>query len=128
MDERLASDLCQQCAICCDGTLFPRIPLSPSDARTLSAHGFELSRRSNGAMALPLACQALEGTRCTRYEIRPGSCRAYRCDLLVAVEEGRTSFEQAVGVIGEAKRLRRTAVNRELERYLEEHFHGANVR
>ncbi|MGA9525676.1 MAG: YkgJ family cysteine cluster protein [Myxococcaceae bacterium] len=128
MNERTASELCQQCAICCDGTLFPRIPLSPTDARTLSANGFALARRSNGAVSLPLACQALEGTRCTRYDLRPGSCRAYRCDLLVEVEEGRSTFDEALRVIEEAKRLRRTAVNRELETFLEAHFHRGNVR
>lgn len=128
MTHGTASDLCQSCALCCDGTLFPRIALSPTDARTLLSHGFELSRRSNGAHSLPLACQALAGTRCSRYEIRPGSCRAYRCDLLVEVEDGRRSFEDAVGVIEEAKRLRRTAVNRELEAFLDAHFHSKNLR
>ncbi len=114
--------LCLQCAICCDGTLFARIHLNPTDAATLTARGFELARRGHGGFSLPLPCQALEGCRCTQYESRPGSCRAFRCDLLRAHEEGRVTFEEALEVVAEAKRLRRTAVNHELEAFLERHF------
>jgi uncharacterized protein len=117
------SELCQRCGLCCDGTLFPRIDLSPSDARRLTAHGFELIRRPRGGWAIPLACQALEASRCTAYDLRPGSCRAYQCALLGALAGGKVSFEQALGVVGEAKRLRSRALDEQLEQYLRAHFH-----
>lgn len=114
--------LCTQCGICCDGTLFSRVPLTPAEAATLTSVGIEVKQRKNKQWALPLGCEALSGCRCTIYESRPGSCRAFKCTLLLALERGETDLPGAMEIVARAKELRRKAVDRELDAYLDQHF------
>lgn len=118
----MSSELCVQCGICCDGTLFSRVPLTPTEAAALNANGVEVKQRNNGPWSLPLGCQGLAGTRCTVYDIRPGSCRAFKCSLLQRVEAGELDVAQAMDVVTRAKELRLKAVDRELDAYLDQHF------
>lgn len=115
-------ELCQRCGICCDGTLFSRVPLTPTEAKVLEGRGLELARRRNGERSLPLACQALDGCRCTIYEDRPGSCRAFVCALYKAVEAGTVGFDDAMARVEETKAMRLDAVDRKLDEHLKRHF------
>lgn len=120
-DEKALSDLCLSCAICCDGTLFSRVPVTPTEAKVLEERGFELQRRKSGA-SIPLGCQALREKRCTAYEVRPGSCRAFRCAVYLKVENGELDVPGAQALIAEAKALRQRAVDDALDAFLDRHF------
>lgn len=108
--------------MCCDGTLFSRVPITRAEAEDLPRVGLEVVRRPHDAFALPLPCSALVGRSCTVYTERPGTCRAFRCKLYLAVEAGTTSSAEARKIVAEAQALRQQGVNRTLDAYLDEHF------
>lgn len=100
--------LCRRCGLCCDGTLFSRVPVSAEDAARLALHGVEVASRPDGSLALPQRCAALHGMDCSVYGDRPARCRSYHCNLYAALADGEVDPEEAWRVIEEAKaRVRR---------------------
>lgn len=97
-------ELCQRCGLCCDGTLFSRVPVGVSEQ--VDDAGLHLIKGSNGLRFVPLCCAKLEGTACGAYLQRPQACRAFECRLFGAVRDGEVSFDDAVAVVEEVKRLR----------------------
>jgi hypothetical protein len=97
------STLCQRCGLCCDGSLFTQVPLQPAEAATLRRLGLPVGERADGAPVLAQHCTALEGRSCTVYADRPSPCRAYRCNLLIALAEGEVSLDEALRVIDGAQ-------------------------
>ena len=95
--------LCLGCGLCCDGTLFARVPVSASEGERLSRHSVDVQVRPDGSLALPQRCAALNGCACRVYEDRPERCRQYQCNLYSAVAEGEVSAEEAAEVIEGAK-------------------------
>lgn len=93
------SALCQQCGLCCDGTLFARVPVTPSEAERLGILGIRTGTREDGSPVLPQRCGALKGRCCTAYEARPQTCRHYVCQLGTALQEGEVDFEEATAVV-----------------------------
>ncbi len=105
MGEALSS-LCQQCGLCCDGTLFVRVSVTEQEAALLERHGVASALRAKNKRVLPQPCSALEGRRCSCYAARPTACREYVCLLARALEEGEVALAGAVEVVGEALRRR----------------------
>lgn len=93
------SSLCQRCGLCCDGTLFARVPLTPTEAKRLQVLGIHTATREDGSDVLPQRCGALEGRRCCAYEARPQTCRSYVCQLGTALVEGEVGLEEALSVV-----------------------------
>lgn len=93
------STLCQRCGLCCDGSLFTQVPLQPAEAATLRRHALPVGERADGAPVLLQHCAALNGRCCTVYADRPAPCRAYRCQLHLALGEGEVSLEEALEVV-----------------------------
>lgn len=83
MRETELQTLCQACGLCCDGSLFGRVPLLPSEVAAARKHRL-LVLPSERAMEQP--CPALVddgGSRtCAAYDDRPAACRAFDCALL----------------------------------------------
>ncbi len=96
--------LCQACALCCDGTLFTLVPLTAED---VVAPGTTLTvlTRENGSRALRQPCTALQGTCCGEYAQRPFACRRYECLLFEALRAGEVSLGGAMEVVQRAKAL-----------------------
>lgn len=115
-----ASELCQRCGLCCDGTLFTRTPLRSDEVDALRALS-PLPGDAARAPGLAQPCAALEGSRCTIYAERPASCRRYECLLHGALVEGELGLDEALDVVEEA-RARAAARDEALPGFLDHHF------
>lgn len=76
--------LCQSCGLCCDGSLFGRVPLLPVEVPRARKHRLHVVP-SGSAMEQPCPALARDGEShrtCTAYEDRPAACRAFDCVLL----------------------------------------------
>jgi len=74
------STLCLHCGLCCDGTLFRHVEITPGERERLVQLGIGVGvRRKHEVMWLP--CGKLDGKRCTIYEQRPGGCARFVCAL-----------------------------------------------
>ena len=87
--------LCRSCGLCCDGTLFGKVPLSAADSQLpLQAAGIEIQRAETETF-FKLPCAAYQNKCCQVYRDRPASCRNYRCLLLKNYESGAVSWAEA---------------------------------
>lgn len=94
--------LCLSCGLCCDGTLFAQVPITPDEAARLEGRvTLSVDRRQ-----LLQGCRALEGCRCGVYDERPSTCRHYRCVVLKSLEAGRLTEADARAAIAEVFALR----------------------
>jgi hypothetical protein len=104
--------ICVGCGLCCDGTVLSHLAVADESdlGWPLRMLGVELIVEADPPVfALP--CPAVVGGVCTVYDKhRPHACSQFRCDLLVAVDEGRVTAEAARAVIretiGQRDRLR----------------------
>lgn len=101
-DSEQASELCMSCGLCCNGSLFSWVKLRDDETDLPSQLGLE---PVDGQQGFAQPCARLEGTCCTIYEHRPSSCRGFRCRLLVAAEQGDTTFERAGEIVAQARSL-----------------------
>lgn len=113
--------LCGACGLCCDGSLFLRVPLGPREvvpeARLL------VVTNDRGARHVPQRCAAFSGSGCHVYAERPFACRRYECLLRGAVRGGGLSEAAALDVIAKARALfREGAPVAEREDFLAVHF------
>ena len=96
--------LCPQCGLCCDGTLFADVELrAADDARSLRRLGLELFKKGRTKLAFPQPCPGFDGRLCRLYEDRPQQCRRFECGLLKRVKSGEISARAALKKIGAAK-------------------------
>ena len=95
--------LCQACGLCCDGSLFDRVPLTAVEQVPEAKLGVVTNER--GARHVPQRCRALEGTCCQVYAARPLACRRYECLLFGALREGEVSLPDALVVVKRAQAL-----------------------
>jgi hypothetical protein len=96
---RNGSDLCLQCGMCCDGTLFLHAPITPGEQRLVRMR--RLAPDSDKVLdTFDLPCPAFLDGCCSLYRVeRPHVCGAYRCRPLMEYEDGDTSLEEAAEVI-----------------------------
>ena len=86
-----AADLCTDCGLCCDDTLFSSVSLDAAGLITAREHRLPVLETVDSCK-LQMPCPALRGVLCGVYEDRPEECADFSCDLLERVEEGRLSF------------------------------------
>jgi hypothetical protein len=98
------SDLCVECGLCCDGSLFRFLPVEPAEVETYRALALPVVTQS-GRLAMPLPCAKLEARCCTIYKQRPPGCRAFVCHLGRRLELGDVTFPEALTIVHEARRL-----------------------
>lgn len=89
--------LCLQCGLCCDGTLFGKVPLAADD--DMSYLETWAVRQGVKREHLPQPCTALQDRACIIYSHRPARCMAYRCPLLARYEKGEISFAEAAKIV-----------------------------
>ncbi|MFP6685525.1 MAG: YkgJ family cysteine cluster protein [Polyangiaceae bacterium] len=100
-----AADLCTDCGLCCDGTLFSSVSLDPAGLITAREHRLPVLETVDSCK-LQMPCPALRDVLCGVYEDRPEECADFSCDLLERVEGGQQSFEGARRIIEETRALR----------------------
>lgn len=111
--------LCRACGLCCDGTLFTRVPLAPTEH--VPVVKLNVLTTPAGGRYVPQRCAALSGTVCQAYAERPLACRRYECLLFGALREGEVSLSEAVDVVRHAQHLAATS-DAALGEYLTFHF------
>ena len=97
--------LCLKCGLCCDGTMFQVVAVTPEEAARLEGKVDLTADRTK----LVQGCRALEGCKCGVYLERPAVCRAFKCLALSSLDEGKITEAQAHEAIDEVL-SRRTAV------------------
>jgi polyhydroxyalkanoate synthesis regulator phasin len=95
--------LCEDCGLCCDGTFFAHVAVTPEEIAPL---GGRVTISSDWSLMLQ-PCSALEGCRCSVYSDRPRICRAYRCLVLHSVEAGRITEEEGRASLDEVFAVRK---------------------
>ena len=97
--------LCLQCGLCCDGTLFADVELrAGDDAKQLKKLGLPIASKGKSKLAFPQSCACFDGKLCRIYEQRPKRCRQFACGLLKQVEAGRLDPPTALKTIGTARK------------------------
>lgn len=111
--------LCQSCGLCCDGSLFTRVPLGVSEKVPEAKLG--VVTNDSGGRHVPQRCAALSVTVCQVYAERPLACRRYECLLFGALREGEVSLPEAIEVVRRAQALL-ASPSADREDYLSFHF------
>lgn len=99
-----AQDLCTACGMCCDGTMFGAVPVEEHERSRLSAI-FELET-TDGTTTFRQPCPQNQCHRCQVYDLRPSSCRGYRCLTLKALDAGEIDVDEGARRIAEVLKAR----------------------
>src|ERR1700733_4283676 len=96
--------LCPNCGLCCDSTLFADVELrAGDDAKKLRRLGPTLFAKTKTKLAFPQPCACFDGKLCKIYNDRPKRCRLFECGLLKKVEAGEMTTNAALKKISDAK-------------------------
>jgi len=107
-------NICLDCALCCDGTLFTSVPVAATDDREPLAAMRLMKVEDRTTFRLP--CPAVANGCCSIYDRRPAICREVSCLLRLRYDAGLVSFDEARSHIAEGKELR-DRIRPELERF-----------
>ena len=104
MTETLApeEDLCTNCGMCCDGTLFAYVEVA-EDERAKVQELFTLHLGKEGPI-FHQPCNYNRDRKCAVYDDRPRTCRAYRCKTLSAFRSGEITAPEASRRVAETQR------------------------
>ena len=104
----MEQDICISCHMCCDGTLFGYVEVTPEEqARLGGGDDFSVV---GGRLAMRQRCARLgQDGACARYADRPAKCAAFRCKLLKKFRSGDVDADFARLVIDEARQMERRA-------------------
>lgn len=90
-----ATQLCTNCGICCDGSIFNSARLVPEDGAVTSPLRTSSDDGDDG-LYLKIPCAALDNSRkCSVYPNRPEICGSFRCALLRKLDAGTISLSSA---------------------------------
>jgi len=96
--------LCPNCGLCCDSTLFADVELrAGDDAKRLKQLGLTLEKKGQGKLAFAQPCACYDGKLCGIYADRPKRCRTFECRLLKRVEADEMTAAVALKKISAAK-------------------------
>lgn len=98
-------ELCRQCGLCCDGSLFSVVPLQEDEAARVPGLSLPVVRRADGSAAIEQRCAAFCGDGCSVYAHRPSACRRFNCRQVTALSEGEVSFAEAADLVTRARAL-----------------------
>lgn len=116
----IEAKLCAECGLCCNGSLFADVELTPRECDRMEAMGFNGSDDGEALIVQP--CGALRGTRCGIYQFRPRCCRTFECRILQEAKRGIITLSQAKARVAEAKKAIAEMPQPSLDRYLCETF------
>jgi len=106
----MSGDLCTSCNMCCDGTLFDYVFVTPAERDRLGGGDDFHQVRGRLGMAQHCARQGADG-RCSAYAIRPQKCIDFNCPLLLRHLAGEVAFEEALEQVAQAKHARSEAIS-----------------
>lgn len=96
--------LCPNCGLCCDGSLFADVELRVGDdAKRLAKLGLSVKKKGSVKVAFKQPCACFEGKFCKIYGERPKHCRLFECGLLKKVSAGEMKPNVALRKISGAK-------------------------
>lgn len=96
--------LCPNCGLCCDSTLFADVELrAGDDAKRLRQLGLTLFQKTKTKLAFGQPCACFDGKLCGVYGDRPKRCRQFECGLLKQVAAGEMTAGAALKKISAAK-------------------------
>ena len=96
--------LCPNCGLCCDSTLFADVELrAGDDVKRLKKLGLTLFQKTKTKLAFSQPCACFDGKLCGIYANRPKRCRLFECGLLKRVEASELTAKAALKKISEAK-------------------------
>ena len=97
--------LCPNCGLCCDSTLFADVELrAGDDTKRLKQLGLTLFPKTKTKLAFAQPCACFDGKLCTIYADRPKRCGLFECGLLKRVDVGEMPATAALKKISTAKR------------------------
>ena len=103
------AELCQQCGLCCDGTLFSNIVLQAEEREYVESLGLEVFSDDDGKTWAPEPCPAFVDGCCSLYQIgRPKTCMTYECGLLKGYALGQAVLDDCMAVVRLVWSLART--------------------
>jgi Fe-S-cluster containining protein len=98
--------LCPNCGLCCDSTLFADVELRAGDnAKRLAKLGLTIENKTRTKLAFAQSCACFDGKLCGIYADRPRRCRTFECGLLKRVQAGELDANAALKSIAKARRL-----------------------
>src|ERR1035441_8546815 len=81
--------LCPNCGLCCDSTLFADVELrAGDDPQRLAKLGLTIEKKGKNKLAFAQPCACFDGKLCGIYHDRPKRCRLFECGLLKRVDAG----------------------------------------
>ena len=96
--------LCPNCGLCCDSTLFADVELrAGDDAKRLAKLGLTIEKKTKTKLAFSQPCACFDGKLCKIYNERPKRCRLFDCGLLKKVDAGKMTAGAALKKIAVAK-------------------------
>ena len=96
--------LCPNCGLCCDSTLFADVELQKRDAaKRLAKLGLTIEKKGRSKLAFAQPCACFDGKLCQIYRDRPQRCRAFDCGLLKRVDDGKITAAAALKKISDTK-------------------------
>lgn len=101
----LGSRLCTSCGLCCSGAIHNQAVLEEEEIPAARGLGLPVLDSEKPRFALP--CPKLENDCCTIYGSRPRVCSRYKCQLLLNLEDGALSIDEALDHVLTAKSLLR---------------------
>lgn len=100
-----SANICLECGLCCDGTMFSRLPPvfeDPERGRIRpEGGGPELMHPPGPAQPCPAHRYA-----CSIYRERPGACHHYECALRLRLAAGEVTHEVAQSLVTRARTFR----------------------
>jgi len=101
----LIEQLCPNCGLCCDSTLFRDAELQRDDnAERLAELGLSLEKKGRGKLIFTQPCACFDGKRCGIYADRPERCQTFECGLLKRVGMREMTASAALEKIFKAKK------------------------
>jgi Fe-S-cluster containining protein len=96
--------LCPNCGLCCDSTLFADVELrAGDDAKRLAKLGLTIENKTRTKLAFVQSCACFDGKLCGIYAERPKRCRTFECGLLKRVQAGELDADAALKTIAKTK-------------------------
>lgn len=96
--------LCPNCGLCCDSTLFADVELrAGDDAKRLAKLGLTIEYKTRTKLAFAQSCACFDGKLCGIYTDRPKRCRTFECGLLKRVQVGELGADAALKTITKTK-------------------------
>ncbi len=97
--------LCPNCGLCCDSTLFSDVELrAGDDPGRLKKLGLMVHQKTKTRLAFGQPCACFDGRLCNIYADRPRRCRLFECGLLKRVNAGEMTVRAALKRISEVRR------------------------